>query len=75
MLNVNRELHDPHYRYKMPRLVAKIEGRGNGIKTVISNMSDIATSLARPAEYPCKFFGFTLGAQTTIEKKKRIDIL
>jgi hypothetical protein len=33
----------------MPRLVAKIEGRGNGIKTVVVNMAEIATSLNRPA--------------------------
>jgi translation initiation factor 5 len=36
----------------------KVEGRGNGIKTVIVNMSDIAKSLARPPAYPTKFFGF-----------------
>jgi len=40
---------DPTFRYKMPRLVAKIEGRGNGIKTVVVNMAEIATSLNRPA--------------------------
>ena len=33
----------------MPVLLTKIEGKGNGIKTVVPNMSDIARSLARPA--------------------------
>lgn len=33
----------------MPVLETKIEGRGNGIKTVIPNMADIAKALARPA--------------------------
>ena len=32
----------------MPRLVAKVEGKGNGVKTVIPNMVDIAKSLGRP---------------------------
>ena len=36
------------FRYKMPRLVAKVEGKGNGVKTVIPNMVDIAKSLERP---------------------------
>ncbi len=35
-------------RYKMPRLIAKVEGKGNGIKTVIPNMADIARALGRP---------------------------
>ncbi|KAJ3340356.1 hypothetical protein HDU93_007081 [Gonapodya sp. JEL0774] len=58
---------DPFYRYKMPRVVAKIEGRGNGIKTVIPNMPEIAKALARDPSYPTKFFGFELGAQSTID--------
>lgn len=46
--NVNRNVTDAFYRYKMPRLLAKVEGKGNGIKTVIVNMTDIAKSLGRP---------------------------
>jgi len=56
---------DPEYRYKMPVVYGKIEGRGNGIKTVIPNISDVALALHRnPAEVN-KFFGCELGAQTT----------
>lgn len=57
---------DPSYRYKMPRLVPKVEGRGNGIKTVIVNVCDIGTSLNRDASEITKFFGCELGAQTTM---------
>lgn len=32
----------------MPRLIAKVEGKGNGIKTVIPNMGDVARALGRP---------------------------
>jgi hypothetical protein len=33
----------------MPLLQTKIEGKGNGIKTVIPNMADVARALSRPA--------------------------
>jgi len=68
-LNVNRNVSDAFYRYKMPRLLAKVEGKGNGIKTVIVNMTDVAKSLGRPPTYPTKFFGCELGAQTQFDLK------
>lgn len=70
VVNIPRDITDAFYRYKMPALVAKVEGRGNGIKTVIVNMSDIAKSLDRPPSYTTKFFGFELGALTTIDHEK-----
>lgn len=53
----------------MPILLTKIEGKGNGIKTVIPNMSDVSRALSRPPTYPTKFFGCELGAQTTFDEK------
>lgn len=53
----------------MPVLLTKIEGKGNGIKTVIPNMSDVARALSRPPTYPTKFFGCELGAQTSFDEK------
>jgi len=69
LLNVNREVQDAFYRYKMPSIIAKVEGKGNGVKTVIVNMVDIAKAIGRPATYTCKFFGCELGAQTQFDIK------
>jgi translation initiation factor 5 len=60
---------DAFYRYKMPRMVTKIEGRGNGIKTNVVNMVEIAKALARPASYTTKYFGCELGAQSKFDEK------
>lgn len=65
-LNIRRDVSDPFYRYKMERLQSKVEGKGNGIKTVIVNLSSVAASLSRPPSYVIKYFGFELGAQTNI---------
>ncbi|EDU42373.1 GCD7 Translation initiation factor 2 beta subunit eIF-2beta eIF-5 N-terminal domain [Pyrenophora tritici-repentis] len=63
-VNIRRDVTDPFYRYKMERIQSKIEGKGNGIKTVIVNLSSVAQSLARPPAHVIKYFGFELGAQT-----------
>lgn len=68
-VNINRNLSDQFYRYKMPKLLAKVEGKGNGIKTVIVNMPEIAKSLNRPPMYPTKYFGCLLGAQVNFDNK------
>lgn len=69
MVNIPRYVDDVYYRYTMPALKAKVEGRGNGIKTVIENMTPISQSLARPPAYMTKYFGFELGAQTICDEK------
>lgn len=68
-INVNRNLTDQFYRYKMPKLIAKVEGKGNGIKTVIVNMVEVAKALNRPPMYPTKYFGCVLGAQVNCDLK------
>lgn len=50
LVNIPRDVDDIYYRYKMPVLKAKVEGKGNGIKTVVENMADIAKAMDRPAE-------------------------
>lgn len=68
-LNVNTKVQDSFYRYKMPPIIAKVEGKGNGIKTVIVNMVDVARALLRPPTYVTKYFGCELGAQTQFDIK------
>ena len=69
LINVRRDVSDAFYRYKMERLQTKIEGKGNGIKTVVVNVSSVAGSLARPPSYIIKYFGFELGAMTNLDPK------
>ncbi|KAH7884426.1 domain found in IF2B/IF5-domain-containing protein [Phlebopus sp. FC_14] len=69
IVNIRRDVDDKFYRYRMPLLLTKIEGKGNGIKTVVPNMSDVARALSRPPSYITKFFGCELGAQTPFDEK------
>ncbi|CEP13508.1 hypothetical protein [Parasitella parasitica] len=68
-INVRRDVDDPFYRYKMEKLTVKVEGKGNGIKTVITNMAEVSSQLSRPPSYPTKFFGCELGTQVLIDDK------
>jgi len=65
----SRENNDPTFRYKMPKMVARTEGRGNGIRTLVVNMKEISEALNRPADLATKFFGIELGAQSRWESE------
>eukprot|EP01124_Arcella_intermedia_P005539 TRINITY_DN1327_c0_g1_i1.p1 TRINITY_DN1327_c0_g1~~TRINITY_DN1327_c0_g1_i1.p1 ORF type:complete len:189 (+),score=47.85 TRINITY_DN1327_c0_g1_i1:70-636(+) len=66
-LNVPRNNIDPFYRYTMPALLTRVEGRGKMIKTVLVNLSDVAIALERSPEYILKFIGYELS--TAVESK------
>jgi len=70
MVNIPSTNVDPDYRYQMPRLISKIEGRGNGIKTCIINMGDVARAIKRPPQYATKFFGSELGIPSHYSDKE-----
>jgi len=74
-LNIGGDPNDRSYRYKMPRLVGKVEGRGNGIKTRIVNCAEIASSLHRKPAVLTKFFGCELGAQSRWDEKEESAIV
>ncbi len=58
-----RVCNDPHYRYTMPVLSLHHEGRGNGQKTVILNLSDICDCLDIPLDLLIRYFSVELSAQ------------
>ena len=55
--------------------MAKVEGRGNGIKTRIVNCADIAAALHRKPAVVIKFFGCELGAQSRWDEKEEAAIV
>lgn len=69
MINIGGDDADASYRYKMPKLQTKVEGRGNGIKTVIVNMTEVSKALHIDPAYTTRFFGYELGAQSKYTAK------
>lgn len=59
-VNVNTNVSDDSYRYKMPHLIAKLEWKGNGIKPVVANIPEISEALSRPPKYPTKYLAVNL---------------
>ncbi|KAF2074268.1 hypothetical protein CYY_004442 [Polysphondylium violaceum] len=54
----------------MEVLQAKVEGKGNGIKTVIVNLQQIAKDLDRPPEYITKYFEIELNTKSNFESDR-----
>ena len=70
-LNLNLKQDDPFYRYKMPAVMLKHEGKNTRIRTVFVNITDIAKSLYRSPKYVLKFLSTTLGVQMLIDCDSR----
>lgn len=47
MENIGGDANDTTYRYRMPIIQIKGEGRGNGVKTVLPNVYDVCDALHR----------------------------
>ncbi|CAD8087612.1 unnamed protein product [Paramecium primaurelia] len=73
-VNIPSYIEDSNYRYKMPKPQLKIEGRGNGIKTNIMNLHEIAKALNCHDQYPLKYLGFEFGSQTSYKFKNDNDV-
>ena len=55
---------DINFRYQMSKMIIKVEGKGNGIKTIIVNLEDISKSLNRRSDIILKYFSYSLGSIT-----------
>eukprot|EP01084_Bolivina_argentea_P232995 392534_1 len=75
MINIGGDANDINYRYKMSSLQTKIEGRGNGIKTVLMNISTVAKQLHTEPPYATKFFGMEVGALSQYDHKRNVGIV
>ena len=70
LLNIDPDKTDIYYRYKMPPLSCKVEGRGNGIKTVLLNIKEVGDVLKRPAEILVKSMSTDLGVAMKLENDR-----
>ncbi|MES1909527.1 MAG: hypothetical protein MHM6MM_002250 [Cercozoa sp. M6MM] len=73
--NIGGDPNDPSYRYKMEELVLKVEGSGNGIRTVLVNAEKVAKQLHTHPGYLTKFLGIEFGAQSKFDKTRRVGVI
>ena len=66
-VNIPRTIADPKYRYQMPCLIQKIEGRGINIRTNLSNLKEVAKSLRVPAVYILKYMEYEFGSKINVK--------
>lgn len=76
--NIGGDSHDRSYRYKRPVLTINVIGKGNGIKTILTNIDDVAISLKCPKEYLIKFIGVEMSTMVhistdTINGEQRLE--
>lgn len=67
----NLQSDDESFRYKMPKLIIKVET----IKTLLLNIDAVAKALYTNPEYICKYIGFSLGTISSYDKKRNIGVI
>jgi translation initiation factor 5 len=72
MIDISRSSNDLFYRYKMPRVSVRHEGKTGGIRTVIANLVDVAASLKRSPAHILKFMSYKLAAQSKADGQRYI---
>eukprot|EP01086_Lenisia_limosa_P013905 TRINITY_DN435_c0_g1_i5.p1 TRINITY_DN435_c0_g1~~TRINITY_DN435_c0_g1_i5.p1 ORF type:complete len:452 (-),score=206.59 TRINITY_DN435_c0_g1_i5:51-1406(-) len=75
LLNIAGDPNDASYRYKMPPIETKVEGRGNGIKTRFVNIKTVSKSLERDPACVTKFFGCEFGAVSNYNEGQGFGIV
>lgn len=68
MININKQSEDPNYRYKMPKVIVRIAGRGNGSYTFLDNIDDVSTAINTPSLVLLNFISRSLGSSCNLEK-------
>lgn len=69
-INLNNS-EDENYRYKMQKVSISYGGNGNGVFTILNNISDISESINTPSDILCKYIAYILGSSYN-EKKKAL---
>lgn len=63
---------DPSYRYQMPTLTIKHEGRTGGTKTRLTNLAEIAGAIGRPEEFIMKYITNKLSCASYVKESNYI---
>lgn len=71
-MNIGGDKSDASFRYKMPSLQIKPEGRGNGVKTILLNLTEVAKALFLAPDYIAKFFSLELGCSYRVADQRYV---
>ena len=68
MININSSI-DEFYRYKMPKVIIKLKGNGNGKFTELVNIEEISNCINTPSEIIFKYISSILGSSCNYKDK------
>jgi len=68
-MNINPEINDPFYRYKMTKPNTRFAGGGNGSYTFFDNIEDVSSAINTPSQVLFNFISKSLGSSSNYDKK------